>query len=398
MTQDVKYHLAAALALILSSATAGAQQPAADPATSPTQPYGQGPAFYGQQPYGQPAPYGQQPYGQQPYGQPAPYGQQPYGQQPYGQPAPYGAQPGYPTTYTAPQRVERKRDTWEIGTLYGVSAAYGVGMGLWVSAELDIDDPGLYAIAPAVLGLAAPIGVYFLDRPSMDRGVPMAMTAGALLGTANGVGIVIYQHASQPEADAWGYRQLTRAAAIGSTLGFAGGYAAGYYLKPPPESGLLLGSGTLWGSAIGAMFGYGTSAASKSYNEANETAALGGLIGVNAGALAAGAMAVLTVPSTYQVGAMWLGAGIGAAISAPIYLFYLGDDSPPVKRGLVFTGTTTTLGLIAGAVLGSGSTSLSARDGQNTSLARLGSWGELDSVAPLAFEGGLGLGFGGRLH
>jgi hypothetical protein len=270
-------------------------------------------------------------------------------------------------------------------------------MGLWVSAELDISDPGLYAIAPAVLGLAAPVGVYFLDRPNMDRGLPMSITAGTLLGTANGVGLVLYQHASRSDEDAWGYRELTRAAAIGSTLGAVGGYAAGYYLEPPPESGLLVSSGTLWGSAIGAMFGYGTSSANKSYNEANESAALGGLIGLNVGAVATGALSVLTVPTTHQVGMMWLGAGIGAAVSAPIYLFYIGDDRPPVKRGLVFTGTTATLGLVAGAIFGSGASTSLAKN-PNSGMARLGTWGELDYVAPMGVGTGLGLGVGGRLY
>ncbi|MEV6068515.1 RDD family protein [Nocardia sp. NPDC052001] len=64
--------------------------------------YPQGGQPYGQQPYPQGQPYGQQP--QQPYGQSDPYGQQPqqpYGQQPpsdpYGQQQPpaYGQQPGY---------------------------------------------------------------------------------------------------------------------------------------------------------------------------------------------------------------------------------------------------------------------------------------------------------------
>src|SRR5690606_36154482 len=75
----------------------------------PMEPYGQQ-APYGQQPapYGQQPPYGQQaaPYGQQtPYGQQAaPYGQQnPYGQQaaPYSQHAPYGQQ-GAPYRQQAP--------------------------------------------------------------------------------------------------------------------------------------------------------------------------------------------------------------------------------------------------------------------------------------------------------
>jgi hypothetical protein len=73
-------------------------------------PYGQQPGQpeYGQQQYGQPPQYGQQPestqppqYGQQQeYTQPAQYGQQPaYGQQPYGTPAPYGAQYGQQPAY-----------------------------------------------------------------------------------------------------------------------------------------------------------------------------------------------------------------------------------------------------------------------------------------------------------
>lgn len=380
-TSTVKYLSLAVFALtLLDGAPARAQQ--AHPGYPP-QPAGQGT-------------YGQSHSGQVQYGQPGGYPPPGPAQQP-------GAYPGYgypqgsfPVT-PPPARVERQRADWEIGTLYGMSALYGVGMGLWLSAELRISDPGLYAIAPAVLGLAAPVGVYFLDRPKMDRGMPLAITTGMVLGTANGVGIVIYQHASQPDRDAWGYRQLTRAAAIGSTAGAIGGYVAGYYLEPPPESGLLVSSGTLWGSAIGAMFGYGASDAGKTYNQANESAALGGLIGLNVGAAAAGAMSVLTVPTIRQVGAMWLGAGIGAAISAPIYLFYIGDDRPPAKRGLIFSGTTTTLGLIAGAVFASGGSSGSARS-ESTSIARLGNFGELDYVAPMGVEGGVGLGLGGRLY
>lgn len=380
----MKYLSLAVLALTFLEAT---------PTRAQQQPYGSQPGQYGQGQYGQ-GQYGQGHAPPNQYGQPGGYPAPTYGQP--GQAPGYGyPQAAYPVAQ--PSRVQRERADWEVGTLYGISALYGVGMGLWLSAELRISDPGVYAIAPAVLGLAAPIGVYFLDRPTMDRGMPLAITTGMVLGTANGVGIVIYQHASQPDRDAWGYRQLTRAAAIGSTAGAVGGYVAGYYLEPPPESGLLVSSGTLWGSAIGAMFGYGVSPADESYNEANEHAALGGLIGVNVGAAAAGALSVLTVPTIRQVGAMWLGAGIGAAVSAPIYLLYIGDDRPPAKRGLIFTGTTTTLGLIAGAVFSSGGGSVSAR-GESTSIAQLGSWGELDYVAPMGLQGGIGLGVGGRLY
>jgi hypothetical protein len=219
-----------------------------------------------------------------------------------------------------------------------------------------------------------------------------------VFGTANATGFVIHQHASKPDDEAWGFEELTRSVAIGSTIGAAGGYAAGYYLEPPPESGLLVTSGVLWGSAIGAMFGYGASAEEKSYGEANESAALGGLIGLNVGALATGALTAAVVPSLEQVGAMWLGAGIGAAISGPIYLLYTGDDDPPAKRGLLFTGTTTTLGLIGGAVFASGASPGVDARADDAGVASLGSWGKLDYVMPLVHEGSVGVGLGGRLE
>jgi hypothetical protein len=51
---------------------------------------------------------------------------------------------------------------------------------------------------------------------------------------------------------------------------------------------------------------------------------------------------------------MWAGAGIGVAASLPVFLFYAGDDGPPAKRGFLFMGTATTLGIAAGAIFASG--------------------------------------------
>src|SRR5258706_5738250 len=51
-----------------------------------------------------------------------------------GQPAPYtGPQPGYPT-------ATQEASDLELGTLYALSAGYGVGTGIWIDAELSIDD------------------------------------------------------------------------------------------------------------------------------------------------------------------------------------------------------------------------------------------------------------------
>jgi hypothetical protein len=55
--------------------------------------------------------------------------------------------------------TSNKRSGSEITVLYSTAAVYGVGMGVWFGAEAKIKDPGLFLIAPAILGVAAPIGV-----------------------------------------------------------------------------------------------------------------------------------------------------------------------------------------------------------------------------------------------
>ncbi|WP_067696215.1 RDD family protein [Nocardia jejuensis] len=133
------------------------------------QPYGQQP----QQPYGQSDPYGQQP--QQPYGQqPDPYGQQqpgygqqqpsdPYGQQPqfgqqsdpYGQQQPYGQQPGYG------QQPYGQQPQFPGQQGYGAPGFGGAVPGdLWIRFAARIIDgliigiPGgiIYALLPGKLG------------------------------------------------------------------------------------------------------------------------------------------------------------------------------------------------------------------------------------------------------
>src|SRR5258708_39955865 len=94
----------------------------------------------------------------------------------------------------------------EVGTLYALSAGYGVGTGIWIDAELKIDDPGLEFLAPAILGLAGPVGVFFLDLPRMPRGMPPAIAAGMAIGTGEGVGLASYQYLHSNSGDEWGVR------------------------------------------------------------------------------------------------------------------------------------------------------------------------------------------------
>jgi hypothetical protein len=251
-----------------------------------------------------------------------------------------------------PPSRSKESSELEIGTLYGVAAAYGVGMGIWVDAETGLDDPGLKFVPPVVLGVAAPIGVFFLDDPPMPSGMPAAISAGMMLGAGEGLGIWSYQFTSTTEDDAWGFRGLSRAMTLGGAVGGAGGYALAYFQEPSTKSSVLLGSAAMWGTVVGTMIGYGSTEAGLSYGEANEGASLGGLIGYNVGLGAAAGLSAVYVPCWEAIGWMWIGGGIGAAAGLPIYLAYAGSDKP-AKRGLILQGLTTGLGIVAGGVFSS---------------------------------------------
>jgi hypothetical protein len=290
-----------------------------------------------------------------------------------------------------PQQPSRERTPLEIGALYGVSAAYGVGMGVWLSTEIDIKDPALFLIAPAVLGVAGPVGVYLFDRTGPKRGVPAAIATGALIGAGEGLGIWSYQHVTSGKAHEWGFRGLARSEAIGSTLGAAGGAALGYLQGPSPKSSLLMSSSVLWGTAVGSMLGYGATAANQGYGRSNDGASLGGLIGFNVGLAAAAGLSTVYIPSYKSLGAMWLGAGIGFAASLPVYLLYAGDGGPKAKRGLIFSGVATTLGIGAGALF-----TLSSEDSASADTPPR--FARVHGFSPFAVEKGAGLAVVGELE
>jgi hypothetical protein len=289
------------------------------------------------------------------------------------------------------QQLSRERTSLEIGALYGVSAAYGVGMGVWLSSEIDIKDPALFLIAPAVLGVAGPVGVYIFDRTGPKRGVPAAIATGALIGAGEGLGIWSYQHVTSGKANEWGFRGLARSEAIGSTLGAAGGVALGYLQGPSPKSSLLMSSSVLWGTAVGSMFGYGATAANQGYGRSNDGASLGGLIGFNVGLAAAAGLSTVYIPTYKSLGAMWLGAGIGFAASLPVYLLYAGKGGPPAKRGLIFSGVATTLGIGAGALF-----TLNSEDSASNDAPPR--FARVQGFSPFAVEKGAGVAVVGELQ
>jgi hypothetical protein len=285
-----------------------------------------------------------------------------------------------------------------MGALYVTAAAYGAGLGIWVSTEAKLSDPGIFLLAPIALGVAAPIGAFALDRPTMKRGQPMAITAGLLLGAGEGLGIWGTQRVRANAANAWGFRGLSRAAALGSTIGGVAGYFAGEFLEPPPTTSTLAVSGAIWGTAIGSMFGYGTT--NGSWGEANDGTSVGGLVGYNVGMVAAGGLGALLVPTETQIAWMWGGAGIGAAASLPVFLLYAGEGGPPARRGFVFMGTATTLGLVAGGVFSSGSSRGIGRREDSSAVAqrRTPRWGTVHALVPTIAPDQIGLQVVGSLE
>lgn len=299
----------------------------------------------------------------------------------------WGAPAPQPTGYMPSSSSRQPSSDIEIGTLYVASAAYGVGAGVWLDAELGIKDPALAFITPAILGVGGPVGVYFLDQPKMPRGIPGAISAGLTLGALEGMHIWMYQYAQAKSEDAWGSLAFSRSLFFGSTLGGAAGAALGYLQEPSPKLSLFVGSGGLWGSAIGSMFGYGVSSG-ENYGERNDALALGNLVGFNVGMLAAGGLSAAWIPGYKQLTYMWVGAGVGFVGTLPIYLFYAGGDRP-ARRGLIAQGLGTTLGIAAGGIFTFYDPDWVIGDNQTDPSKQR--YASVEGVAPMAIPGGLGL-------
>jgi hypothetical protein len=315
---------------------------------------------------------------------------------PGGAPPPpgYAPQPAYATPgYGVPDYPDprsRPANSYELGALYVVSAAYGIGVGAWLDAEFEITDPGVLLIMPTVFGVAAPVGAYLANQPPMRRGKPAAIAAGMAIGAGEGLGIASLQMATSD--DPWGFRGLSRSMMLGSTIGGVAGYAVGELQQPSPNISAFAGSGVLWGTLAGSMIGLGASPQGEPFSESNDWMARGGLIGFNVGLAATAGLSTLFVPSMQQLSWMWIGAGVGAVASLPIYLFYIGDDAPDAKRGLLFTSTAMTLGIVAGGVFGPAYGPKLGSGGDSPSFA------SITGVAPLLTRDAIGVRVSGSLY
>ena len=182
------------------------------------------------------------------------------------------APPGYAPPLPAQplQQARRRRDRRALRDSPSPTAS-AWAFGLSASSVSTIR--GLFLIPPAILGIAAPVGVYFLDDPSMDGGMPAAMAAGAAIGAGEGIGIASYQFVSTEEEDAWGSagsRARPRSARRRRRRRLRLRLLPG----APARSSLFVSSGVLFGTAIGSMFGYGASEAGVGYGNANDSAGL----------------------------------------------------------------------------------------------------------------------------
>ena len=228
-----------------------------------------------------------------------------------------------------------------------------MGTGIWIDAEAEVTDPGLTVIAPAIFGAVAPLSVFLVDRfayrKGMPEGLPSAIATGMLVGAGEGLGISSYQWMSSDAEDEWGFKGLARAEIIGSTAGAGAGWALYYFLRPLPETNVLISSATFWGSAIGSFFGGGASGRYASWGQTNDSVAMGGLIGMNVAVAGAVGASIFWTPTWNNLAWMWGGFGIGTAASAPVYIFYAASDDHDPRRGLIFQGVAGTIGLGLGA-------------------------------------------------
>ena len=238
--------------------------------------------------------------------------------------------------------------------LYGATAAYGLGAGIWIDTLAKTSDPGTALIAPILLGAALPVTMFVWDYyGTLHKGVPATMATGILIGALEGFGVA--GAASATATNAWGAGGWMSSIMLGSTIGGVGGYFFGEFLRPDPHSLGFISGGVGWGAVAGAFMGGGVTAShptSVSSPEATgQGAAVGALVGSNLGLLGTGALSAFGyVPSWKAQKWMWVGALLGVALTSPIYIIYAAkDDQSEAKRGMIANG----LGLVAGVTLAS---------------------------------------------
>jgi hypothetical protein len=232
--------------------------------------------------------------------------------------------------------------------LYGMSAAYGVGAGIWIDSLAGITDPGLALITPLALGAAIPLGVYAWDSDAeFDRGVAASMATGLLLGGIEGIAIdgLQWQFTGNGSTTTWAFSTQTSVTFLAATLSGIGGYSFGEWLQPDPRSLGFIASGAGWGAMAGVLFGAGVVD-----GDWKDGSAVWGFAGYNAGILATGILSTVYTPSWQSMKYMWLGDVVGTVATTPVYLFYIGSSADP-RHGLIVNALGGVVGLSVAAAL-----------------------------------------------
>jgi hypothetical protein len=193
-----------------------------------------------------------------------------------------------------------------------------------------------------------PIGVYFWDDyAQLHRGVPSSISTGLTLGALEGIGIAGTQwaHSGEGGPNTWNFATQATVAWSLSTVGGVGGYAFGEWLRPDPRSLGFISSAAGWGAIAGTLFGAGLGS-----GDWKPGASVAGLVGYNAGILAAGALSIWYVPSWQTQKWMWIGFAGGTAATSIVYFFYIGSRADP-RHGLIANAVGGVAGLgLAGAL------------------------------------------------
>lgn len=231
--------------------------------------------------------------------------------------------------------------------LYGTSALYGVGSGVWIDSLAGTSDPGIAILAPVAVGAAVPIGLYLWDQyDEFDRAVPSTISTGLLLGAVEGVAIdgLQWQLTGNGGPDSWNFKTNTSVVFLTTTVGGIGGYAFGEWLQPDPRALAFISSAAGWGSMAGVLFGGGVVG-----GDWKDGAAVWGFAGYNAGIVATGALSTLYTPSYTTLKYLWLGDVLGTLATTPVYLFYIGGNSDP-RHGMIANAFGGLAGLALAAV------------------------------------------------
>jgi hypothetical protein len=82
-----------------------------------------------------------------------------------------------------------------------------------------------------------------------------------------------------------------------------------------------------------------------------------------------------------------------------VFLLYAGKDDVPARRGFIFMGAATTLGVIAGGVFGSSAVKVGKNSSSSSyAMTSLGRFGRLEALVPMIAPDHLGLSLFGSLE